>query len=156
MRAALVVVLAAALAVANADPASSLRGTGLLGSSPASNCGSSNDVAQNLKVTISPENPQQGDPYTLTLDFDLTEEITKGTMVIKADFSGYPVVDETDDLCTKLSENNINCPIAPGHYTWSWKDTEPTGLPHGTLSGSEVWKMSDGREILCFAYKYGL
>jgi len=73
-------------------------------------------------------------------------------MNIKAYFSGYPVENDSLNLCEELQKNNIECPLQPGFKNFTWDNTVPTGLPSGTIKGTEQWTDENNNEILCFQY----
>ena len=115
-------------------------------------CSSKDIIAQNLDLTLEPTQLKQGDPYSISVAFDLPEVITSGNMYLYDTFSGFPVVNDNVKLCDELAKNNIDCPLKTGFHNYTWNDVVPTGLPSGVLKGTEKWSTDDDREILCFEY----
>ena len=118
-------------------------------------CGSSTDLAKNLMITLSPSDPKPGDTYTTITEYDLDVQITGGTATYKATLSGFPIVNQKDDLCTDLATGTTPCLLGPGHIHSEDKSTVPTGV-HGNLVSSMIWTNSDGRQILCLEFHFSL
>ena len=123
------------------------------------NCGAADDLAENVAVTVSPENPTPGQAYTTVTDYTIREgvTITSGKAYYKATLSGFPIVNQSDDLCEDLKTGSTPCPLS-GHVHSEETSDMPTGA-HGTLSSTMRWTTTmDGaeKEILCLQFQYNL
>ena len=118
-------------------------------------CGSSTDLARNLMVYLSPSDPKPGDTYKTVTDYDLDTQITGGTATYKATLSGFPIVNQKDDLCTDLATGSTPCPLGPGHIHSEDTSTVPTNV-HGNLVSTMTWTNSDGHHILCLEFHFSL
>ena len=118
-------------------------------------CSTSGALAKNLKVTLSPSDPKPGDEYATVTDYDLDEQITGGTATYKATLSGFPIVNQKDDLCTDLKDGQTPCPLGPGHIHSDEKSTVPTGV-HGQLASTVTWTATSGTQILCLELHFSL
>merc|ERR1712093_642136 len=90
-------------------------------------CGAADDLAENVAVTVSPENPTPGQAYTTVTDYTIREgvTITSGKAYYKATLSGFPIVNQSDDLCEDLKTDHPLPPVRPralrgdlGHAHW--------------------------------------
>eukprot|EP01138_Halocafeteria_seosinensis_P010298 gb/GECG01010516.1/.p1 GENE.gb/GECG01010516.1/~~gb/GECG01010516.1/.p1 ORF type:complete len:173 (+),score=14.58 gb/GECG01010516.1/:1-519(+) len=116
----------------------------------ASSCTSDNAIAKDVQVSLSPSNPKPGDDYTLHVSYDLGDhKVEGGKAVYEAKLNGFPVVDQTDDLCKDLKNGPTPCPLS-GQVDSKVKQTVPSDLPHGDLKSSITYKDQDGKEIVCF------
>lgn len=138
-----------------ADEPRNLRRDAVVGFTPgASSCTTSDAIAKNVQVSLSPSNPKPGDKYTLTASYDLGSYVIssdgKGKALYKASLSGFPVVDQSDDLCTDLNKGGSTpCPLT-GVVSSTSTDTVPTNLPHGNLVSKIIYQTSGGQQIVCF------
>ena len=144
------VALMAVVAAAAATPSNST----LLGSW--SDCGESSWHATNLKVTIDPPNPQPGDSYTYTSDYDLDETVTGGQEHVQITLRGIPVSTKTDDLCTALKDTDTPCPIAAGHVHSVTKGTVPANTPSGALTATAKWTDQNNEPVLCIQLTFNI
>jgi len=113
-------------------------------------CSTSDSIAKNLQVNLDPTNPTSGNPFILSLIYDLDEEVTDGELSVKATLSGFPIVNDKYNLCEELSKSDYLCPLDKGSHKMTWNNTVPSGI-HGAFSMKESWDFST-RNILCFQY----
>jgi len=123
------------------------------------NCGKSDDLAQDLTITLSPENPKAGDTYHTITDYTLADGVvvTSGKAYYKATLSGFPIVNQADDLCEDLKDGSTPCPLS-GHIHSDDSSDMPDGV-HGALSSTMRWTANiDGteKEILCLQLQFSL
>merc|ERR1711976_44361 len=101
-----------------------------------SNCGSSSDKLKIQSISFNPMNLTAGDKVTVTVKGQLTEEVTGGTVTIKAALDGIPVLNKAFPLCTILANISLSCPLQPKTFTQTNSFTLPTDLPSGNITGS--------------------
>lgn len=123
------------------------------------NCGAADDLAQDVAVTVSPENPTPGQSYTTVTDYTIQDGVTisSGKAYYKATLSGFPIVNQSDDLCEDLKTGSTPCPLS-GHVHSEETSDMPTGA-HGTLSSTMRWTTTISgaeKEILCLQFQYNL
>ena len=128
-----------------------------VGMASVSICSSSDAEVTDLQVFTNPENPVIGSDYNLTLSFTTTRDIVSGSkQKFKATFDGFPVTNESHDLCEELSKNDIMCPVIAGKQDMTWIANIPTDTPSGQIKGSQVWYNEDGSEIFCFSWTFNV
>lgn len=117
-------------------------------------CGDTSQfLAQNLSITINPENPVVGGTYTTDISFILPTSaapITGGTVGFLITLNGFPIYNEKQALC-----DNIACPIKEGPNMFQWKGDVPSGV-NGMIKVQEDWKVENGEPLMCFAVSYKL
>jgi hypothetical protein len=129
-----------------------------LGLGSISSCGSSSDLAKDLQLSISPNDPKSGQEYTVDTSYTLDVEVNKGKAYYHATLSGFPIVDQTDDLCEDLSTGTTPCPVGPGYIESHDTSTVPSGV-HGSLVATMKWTaIIDGVEkpYLCTESRFSL
>lgn len=112
-------------------------------------CGTSSDIAQNLKLDVSPVLPQTD--YTLFLNTDLSKEVTGGTSKYSISFNGIPFSPTTNDLCEEIANSNTTCPLYVGNYASQSKGTIPAGVSGKVIIKNE-WFNTESERILCMEY----
>jgi hypothetical protein len=112
-------------------------------------CGTSSDIAQNLKLDVSPVLPQTD--YTLFLNTDLSKEVTGGTSKYSISFNGIPFSPTTNDLCEEIANSNTTCPLYVGNYASQSKGTIPSGVSGKVIIKNE-WFNTKSERILCMEY----
>jgi hypothetical protein len=112
-------------------------------------CGSSSDIAQKLKLDVSPVLPQTD--YTLFLNTDLSKEVTGGTSKYSISFNGIPFSPTTNDLCEEIANSNTTCPLYVGNYASQSKGTIPSGVSGKVIIKNE-WFNTESERILCMEY----
>jgi len=112
-------------------------------------CGTSSDIAQNLKLDVSPVLPQTD--YTLFLNTDLSKEVTGGTSKYSISFNGIPFSPTTNDLCEEIANSNTTCPLYVGNYASQSKGTIPSGVSGKVIIKNE-WFNTESERILCMEY----
>jgi hypothetical protein len=112
-------------------------------------CGTSSDIAQNLKLDVSPVLPQTD--YTLFLSTDLSKEVTGGTSKYSISFNGIPFSPTTNDLCDEIAKSNTTCPLYVGNYVSESKGTIPSGVSGKVIIKNE-WFNTESERILCMEY----
>ena len=112
-------------------------------------CGTSTDIAQNLKLDVLPVLPQTD--YTLFLSTDLSKEVTGGTSKYSISFNGIPFSPTTNDLCDEIADSNTTCPLYVGNYASESKGTIPSGVSGKVIIKNE-WFNTESERILCMEY----
>ena len=116
-------------------------------------CSSSDSLAKNLVVTISPDPPIVNQEAYLTFEYDLVgSDITGGTIDYNAIINGFFPSDSTEDLCE--TRNPLSpCPIIGNntHHIDTGKSTFPDV---SSCSLQITWKDQIGSEILCVNLDY--
>jgi len=112
-------------------------------------CGTSTDIAQNLKLDVLPVLPQTD--YTLFLNTDLSKEVTGGTSKYSISFNGIPFSPTTNDLCQEIANSNTTCPLYVGNYASESKGTIPAGVSGKVIIKNE-WFNTESERILCMEY----
>lgn len=114
-----------------------------------SSCGDSTDLMQNVVLSVEPKLPQSD--YTLYLNGDLSQTITKGTSKYDITYNFIPVSPTTEDLCTEIESSNISCPLLNGFLSSESKGTIPIDLS-GSLTIKNQWFNNDQTKILCMKF----
>jgi hypothetical protein len=113
------------------------------------NCGSSNDLAKNLVISIVPDAAKAGQDVTTTFDYDLDTVITGGTATYGFSFNGIPFSPTVNDLCVEQAGGCCPdpCPLGIGHHS----DKSITTFPSvsGKIITTIKWADQDGSQILC-------
>jgi hypothetical protein len=112
-------------------------------------CGTSTDLAQNLKMNIDPQLPQTD--YTFYLDYDLSKDIKGGISQYDVNFNGIPMSPTKEVLCDEIAKSNITCPINAGHVESQSKGTVPTGIS-GKAVIKNQWFNENNERVLCIEY----
>ena len=113
-----------------------------------SDCG----VQPILKITdlsFLPLVPVAGQNGTLSTHYDVPYEITAGIARYTCTLNGFPVLSESQDLCTQTA-----CPIVAGHHD----DTSESAIPDvtGTIVCKIKWETAAAEELLCIQTKFQL
>jgi hypothetical protein len=111
-------------------------------------CGTSTDIAQNIKLDIDPILPVTD--YTLYLNADFSKEVTSGTSKYTVTYNFIPLSPTVNDLCTEVASSNITCPLS-NHISSQSKGSVPSGLSGSTTIKNE-WINSDSQRILCMLF----
>ena len=98
-------------------------------------------------LDFSPSNPVPGENGTLRMVYHAPEIVTSGTVDYKCTLNGFPVLQESSDLCTATT-----CPITVGDH--EQVGTVPTPDTKGTLACTLTWYSSDKKELLCAKTTY--
>jgi hypothetical protein len=114
-----------------------------------SSCGDSTDLMQNVVLSVEPKLPQTD--YTLYLNGDLSQTITKGTSKYDITYNFIPISPTTEDLCTEIDSSNISCPLLNGFISSESKGTIPIDL-RGSLIIKNQWFNNDQTKILCMKF----
>ena len=113
------------------------------------NCGSSNDLAKNLVISIVPDAAKAGQDVTTTFDYDLDTVITGGTATYGFSFNGIPFSPTVNDLCVEQAGGCCPdpCPLGIGHHS----DKSITTFPSvsGKIITTIKWADQNGSPILC-------
>ena len=109
-------------------------------------CSDNGALAKNFVVTISNDQPAQGEKVTTTFDFDLDAPITGGTAYYSATLNGLGPFTSNAPLCDETAKTNDPCPLAVGHH-------HEVSTAENTVTGKVVttitWKDPAGTLILC-------
>ena len=98
-------------------------------------------------LDFSPSNPVPGENGTLRMIYHASEDVTSGSVDYKCVLNGFPVLQESSDLCTATP-----CPITVGDHEQT--GTVPTPDTKGTLACTLTWYSSDKKELLCAKTTY--
>lgn len=110
-------------------------------------------LAENVTITLIPENPSAGGTYVVGVDLQIpssSSPIIDGTQSIVVTLSGFPIVNTNEKLC-----ENVPCPIVPGWNNNTWPGNVPSGV-HGNVVIREIWNTLNHDEIVCFEVGYSL
>lgn len=77
-------------------------------------CSAPDSVAKVLSMGINPVNPKPGDNSTVWINYDLSKQVTGGSIKYSYWVNFIPFTPETVDLCQQES-----CPLEPGVYNVS-------------------------------------
>lgn len=121
----------------------------LLFAAAAANIVSDCGVRPILKITdlsFSPLVPVAGQNGTLSTHYDVPYEITAGIAKYTCTLNGFPVLSESQDLCTQTA-----CPITVGHHD----DTSESAIPDvtGTIVCKIKWETA-AAEDMCIQTKF--
>lgn len=105
--------------------------------------------ASNMKVSISPANPQPGQTYTYDSSYTLDETVTGGTAKYDIYLNGMLISSSSQDLCTSLAKSNTPCPLKKGPIVGKTTGTVPTDVPSGNLTSVTSWTDQNGQPVLC-------
>ena len=112
----------------------------------AQSCSDNGALAKNFVVTISNDQPTQGELVTTTFDFDLDAPITGGTAYYSATLNGLGPFTSQAPLCTETAKTGDPCPLAAGHH-------HEVSTAENTVTGKVVttitWKDVADALILC-------
>eukprot|EP01138_Halocafeteria_seosinensis_P010295 gb/GECG01010513.1/.p1 GENE.gb/GECG01010513.1/~~gb/GECG01010513.1/.p1 ORF type:complete len:144 (+),score=19.48 gb/GECG01010513.1/:1-432(+) len=112
-------------------------------------CDESKVIATNVEVSMSPSNPGPGESYSLTVSYDLGDTVVDGGKAkYYATLGGFPVVNQSDDLCEDLKDGKTPCPLT-GHVSSTTTDVVPDDLPHGNLHSTITYIDQSGNEVVC-------
>jgi hypothetical protein len=111
-------------------------------------CGTTTDLAQNIKLDVLPKLPTTD--YVLFLDADISKEIVKGTSKYTVTYNFIPLSPTINDLCTEIANSNITCPLN-NHISSESKGSVPGGLSGTTVIKNE-WFNEDNARILCMSF----
>jgi tartrate-resistant acid phosphatase type 5 len=122
----------------------------------ASSCTDANAIASNIIVTMKPSNPTIGSNYELDTTYTLSETITGGTANYYVSLSGFPVINQKNDLCKDLSNGPTPCPLNKGTINSKITGTVPSNSPHGSYSSKIIWTNTNNQQILCLQFNFNL
>lgn len=120
-----------------------------LSNSITTECTTKDALASNIKVTLTPENPTSSQVVTMTIEYDLSEEVTSGSIFYKVTLNGFPVLNNKSDLCETIKGGDDPCPLEPGKHTTKSSVTMPN--ISGSLDSTMTWYSGDdtSRQIFC-------
>jgi len=113
------------------------------------NCGINTDLIQNVLLSVDPILPQTD--YTLSIDGDLSKEVTGGESQYDVTYNFIPFSPTIHDLCTEIKDTNTTCPLKIGNIGIQSKGTIPNGLS-GSLTIKNQWFDLTGARILCMVF----
>ncbi|PMD47320.1 putative Phosphatidylglycerol/phosphatidylinositol transfer protein [Hyaloscypha variabilis F] len=101
-------------------------------------------------VNLTPNPPQAGETLTIEAVGTLLEEVDKGAYVIlQVKFGLIRLVNTQADLCTQVSNVDLECPIEKGKITIT-KDVEiPKEIPSGTYTVFADVYTKEKKKIVC-------
>lgn len=124
-----------------------LSAIGVFGAVTVKDCSSPSALFSLHTLEFTPSNPLPGENGTLRMIYHAPEVITGGIADYKCTLNGFPVLQESSDLCTATT-----CPITVGDHLQS--GTVPTPDTKGSLACSLTWYSTDKKELLCAKTTY--
>jgi len=118
-----------------------------------SDCTSSNAIAENIILSMTPDKPVVGKNDTLLIEYDLMKPVDSGNVIFKASLNGFPVVNSKEDLCDMIKDGDDPCPLHIGHHKTSSTIQMPS--VSGMLESTMTWNSID-EEIFCIHIKVDL
>lgn len=106
-------------------------------------CSQANSRAMITSMSVYPEIPVAGQNVTVTVNYDLTGQLTGGTATYDATLNYFPVYHETYELCTQTS-----CPKQSGPNTEISTTPFPSGIS-GKLVDTISWTDEAGNPVWC-------
>jgi hypothetical protein len=110
-------------------------------------CSSSSALFSLQTLEFSPSNPIPGENGTLRMVYHASTDVTSGSVDYKCTLNGFPVLQESSDLCTATA-----CPILVGDH--EQRGTVPTPDTKGSLACTLTWYTTDKKELLCAKTTY--
>jgi hypothetical protein len=107
-----------------------------------SSCGGPNDQAAILNITHSPEQPNPGDTFVLSVAYDLKSSVTGGIATYSYKVNGLPFSPTVDQLCSQTE-----CPKEPGIYVETTKSTWPSFS--GSIVSKIQWTNQENEPVWC-------
>jgi hypothetical protein len=78
-------------------------------------CGSLTDVFQPTDISISPDPPKRGQPLTVTVTGELSQDVTDGAFAdVKVKLGVIKLVEQRLDLCKEITQIERECPVEKG------------------------------------------
>lgn len=105
-------------------------------------CSQSGSIAKIDSMGINPVTPQPGDNSTIWVSYDLSKEVTGGSVKYSYWLNYIPFAPTTIHLCSQEA-----CPLQPGCYNSSGSSTFPD--VSGRIEGRIEWTDQDGNPIWC-------
>ncbi len=105
-------------------------------------CSPTGSIATIDSMGIDPISPQPGDNSTVWVAYDLSKDVTGGTVKYSYWLNFIPFPPEEIDLCSQEV-----CPIEAGFYNSSGISEFPD--VHGRIEGKIEWFDQDGSPIWC-------
>jgi hypothetical protein len=107
-------------------------------------CGKETTLFRITELSQSPtDSIRAGENMSLTLHYEVPQEIPKGTSETSVTLNFIPLGTTTEDLCEKMA-----CPIYPGSYDGSTWASFPSGVS-GTLVSKINWYDEKKNHLLC-------
>ncbi|KXN69036.1 hypothetical protein CONCODRAFT_8620 [Conidiobolus coronatus NRRL 28638] len=103
------------------------------------NCGTPSDLLQVSSVNLAPETPKRGDTIVLTVNGQLSADITAGSVTYSAEYKGQVVKQVTKDLC-----ESGKCPFKAGPNTLTKEFAIPAAIPAGDYVINITTKTANG------------
>jgi hypothetical protein len=124
-----------------------LSAIAVFGTVTVKDCSSATAGFQLRTLEFTPSNPLPGENGTLRMVYHAPEVVAGGTVDYKCTLNGFPVLQESSDLCTATT-----CPITVGEH--EQRGTVPTPDTKGSLACSLTWYSTDKKELLCAKTTY--
>lgn len=105
-------------------------------------CSINQNIAQITSLSIQPIVPIAGENATVTVQYNLLQDITNGTVEYKASFNGIPFNPITEPLCS-----SIVCPQYTGSYTQTGSNIIPD--VSGKMVLTTTWTNQNYDQIWC-------
>lgn len=105
-------------------------------------CSSSNSIATITSMGINPESPKPGDNSTIWVAYDLSKDVTGGTVQYSYKLNYIPITPTVVNLC-----DQEECPIPAGCYNASGSSTFPD--VSGRIEGKIEWFNENDEPIWC-------
>ena len=110
-------------------------------------------IANSVSVTVSPNQATIGQSIVVDTEYYLDRILDSGDYSYKATLSGFPVVNESGDLCEKLVGSQTPCPLG-GRLRSSDNITIASGIPKGKYVATANYGMKNGTTIVCIVYEF--
>lgn len=105
-------------------------------------CSINQNIAQITSLSIEPQIPVVGDNVTITVQYNLLQDITNGTVQYLASFNGIPFNPVTESLCSSIA-----CPQYTGSYTQIGSNIIPD--VSGKIVLTTTWNNQNNQQIWC-------
>lgn len=119
-----------------------------------SSCSSPDSIATDLQLQLTPPNPTINSKYVLDSTYTLTETVTGGSANYYVTLSGFPIVNQKNDLCKDLQNGPTPCPLNKGPIKSQINGVIPSNTPHGSYNTKITWTNSNNQEILCIQFDF--
>jgi len=112
-------------------------------------------LAQNVYVGIAPQVLTYGDYLETITSYDLGYKVDEGTYSYKTTLSGFPVLNESGDLCTKLEGSQTPCPLYGELYS-NDRIQITSDYVKGTYRSTAIYRLLNGTDIICVNYEFSI
>eukprot|EP00842_Homolaphlyctis_polyrhiza_P000226 jgi/Hompol1/1203/HPOL_005536-RA len=115
-----------------------------------SDCGSTGDVLTLEQFELQPDPPQRGGVLVVTGRGQLSEDVVLGsTAQVKVKLGFIQILDQQFDLCDKVTNVDLECPLLAGPVAFSKGFDIPGSLPPGKYTVNVDVTNANGHHIGC-------